>query len=113
MAVQHVAIRQHDTAPPLEFYISHEDGSPFDLSSVNVVQACIRDAYTMNIVNHSQCTVLDAANGLVSYQWQTQDTANPGEFYLEFVVRHPAGRFSYPMGDYIRVQVIQNLLPLP
>jgi hypothetical protein len=55
-------------------------------------------------------TIADAVNGLVRYQWATNDVANDDEFRSEVVVVWSNGKIDiFPAGDYGTVIILPKL----
>lgn len=56
------------------------------------------------------CTIVDAANGAVSYTWQTADLATPGGFWATFVVTYADGKKrTYPDIGPLAVRILPAL----
>lgn len=50
------------------------------------------------------------SGGIVSYQWVSGDTDDPGEYNAEFEVHFNDGRIeSYPNSEYLTVHIIEGL----
>ena len=56
------------------------------------------------------CTIVDAANGVVSFQWTTPDTAVVGSFYHEWEITWPTARpQTIPNSGYNLIVVEDDL----
>jgi hypothetical protein len=55
-------------------------------------------------------TVVDALAGSVEYQWEAEDTDEPGEYEVEFVVTYAGGNTqTFPNDGYIAVEITPAL----
>jgi len=84
---------QGDTAPDITAVI-HEEDDPtqvIDLTDCTVRYQMRRSDDKRYQVN-AAATVLDAANGRVSYSWGANDLAVPGTYVVQWEVTYQGGR---------------------
>src|SRR6185369_14948670 len=74
-----LTIKSGDTAPPVGAQLFYKDGSPLDLTGCTVWFVMRKVGASVNAVN-SRANVKDPTSGYVSYDWQSTDTAVPGEY---------------------------------
>lgn len=79
-------IKQNDTSPSLQATL--KDAS---LTAINLAGASVQ--FHMKAVDgtlkvDAAMTVVDAANGVVQYNWQAGDTDTVGAYYAEFEVTY-------------------------
>ncbi len=115
MAVVTFTITQGDTAPPLEPTLRRADGTVQSLSDATGVTFTMRNAQDDTVkIDAEACTIVNAAGGVVRYQWTGTDTDTVGEFLGKFTVTWTSGTTtSFPTdpseGDnYITVNVVDN-----
>jgi len=77
---------EDDLLPSLVAFLRNADGSPMDLTSTNV-KFCMSTQDLSDVrIDHAPCTVVDAVNGKVQYDWVEPNTATPGTFAAQFKV---------------------------
>ena len=87
-------IGQNDTAQDYVKTLSNSAGA-VDLTGATV-QLRLRNPAT-GAVTVGACTLTDATNGVVTYEWQPSDTAIAGQFDAKFVVTFPSAQIgTYP-----------------
>lgn len=108
-------IKRGDTLPNIRATLKLSDGTVQDLTTataVNFVYAP-RDGTTPDTSSPTTrtATIVDAANGIVEYDWIAADTATVGEFLAEFEVEFGTDRLTFPNGkdEYIHVHVVQDV----
>jgi len=83
-------IKQDDTAPALQYTIKDEDEVAIDVSG-STVKFYMQDEHGVTKIDAGTVTLVDAANGVVSYAWAAPDTDTAGIYYAEFVVTFSDG----------------------
>lgn len=78
-------LKQRDTSPALQYTVKDEDGSAIDLSGATVT-FYMQDETGTTVIDGGSVTLVDAANGIVKYEWQDGDSDNAGYFKAEFLV---------------------------
>jgi hypothetical protein len=101
-------IKSGDVEPPLDVTLL-SDTEPVDLSGIVGVRLRTRATEGGPILIDSPMTVVDAANGLVRYEWQAGDTDVVGEFYAEYVVTWTEGEQTFPDDGYHLIDVNPGL----
>ncbi len=102
-------IKRNDLEPALRATLKDADG-PVNLTGLTV-RFLMRD--TDGVLKASGvCTLVDAANGVVSYAWQSGDTDTTGDFTAEFEVTVSVGRTrTFPNGGYVHITIVEDLGP--
>jgi len=97
-------IKEGDRDPAIKATLER-DGPPYDLSSaqrVDIVIGALRDPPAVD----AQATIIDAANGVVEYAWQSGDTDEPGTYRTEWVVTTASGdEMTFPDDGYKTVTI--------
>lgn len=103
-------IKQNDTAPAIRFALARgKDLEAADLTGATVVFN-MKDQYGTLMVDAQPAVIEDAVNGVVRYDWQVGDTANSGNNYAEFEVRHGLGTIeSFPNDTDIVVRIAPEI----
>lgn len=74
------------------------------------VKALIRDDETAALVASGACTITDASNGVVAYDWSAGGNGQPGLFRVEFEVTYANGtRETFPRSGYVMLDVQEDL----
>lgn len=101
-------IKQNDTTPSLRATLMWS-GSAVDLTGASV-GFHMRDAYTGTVIIDSPATIVDAANGVVEYEWLPADTAVAGLYEGEFEVTFASGEvMTFPNDGHIRIQIVDDI----
>lgn len=81
-----------DTAPVLRFTIVRKGGEVVDLTG-STVKFRIKDIVTKEVTNDSNddCTIIDAENGICTYQINEGDLPNPGCYIANLKVTYLIG----------------------
>lgn len=82
-------IKQNDTSPSLRATLKDGQQQAVDISG-SEVKIHVKSAGGTLKVDETM-TVVDAASGVVQYDWQEGDTDTPGSYYLEFQVTYSDG----------------------
>ena len=106
-------IKADDTAPSLRAVLEDEDGV-VDLTGATVAFVmrgrADSDGNVPALVKVDAAgVVVDAANGVVRYDWAAEDTDTPGTFDFEFKVTIDGVTASYPSRGYNTVVVGRSL----
>lgn len=86
-----------DTGAPIAQTLLDGNGNPVNLTGATV-KFHMEDASGNVVVDDStHVTIVNAAGGQVSYQWQAADVANAGTFYARWIVTFAGGSIeSFP-----------------
>ena len=79
-------IKQNDTSPAIQATLKNYSGNP-----VNLLGATVR--FHMKTLDGTikvdrTMTITSAANGVVTYSWQSGDTSTAGTYFAEFEVTY-------------------------
>ena len=85
MAIPQGSIKQGDTRPLLYGTLT-AGGVPIDLTTASTVKFTMTNAAGSVVISLAACVIVSAAAGIVSYAWQSADTATAGEFQGEFKI---------------------------
>jgi hypothetical protein len=104
-------IKRNDTRPFLRVALGYDDGTDANLSIASAVKFLMKDCKSGRLkVSAGVATVVDAANGVVEYQWVTGDTDTAGRFDIEWEVTWADGRIqTFPGEGYGVVNVTADL----
>jgi hypothetical protein len=101
-------VKQGDTLPPLRGSLYDADGTLVDLAGATVTFTMGAQPGTPTVA--AAATIVDAANGVVEYNWVAADTAIAGNFFGEFQVVFANGSIeTFPNDTYIAILVKAEL----
>lgn len=102
-------IKENDTVPSIRATLQNGSGNAVDLIDASVrfhMRAISGGSATVD----AAATIVNAANGLVQYNWSAADTAEVGSFQAEFEVTYSDGTVeTFPSNGYIRVEIIDDI----
>lgn len=105
MAVDFV-LKRGDRSSPLRRTLTDGDGNPIDLTSKTVKFFMTNVRSGAPIVNGVVITPVNAAAGLVQYEWEVGTTDLAGDYRGEFQTTDPEGLVqSFPNDGYILIQI--------
>lgn len=97
-------ITQGSTAPAITATLVDQYGNIANLTGATV-KFVMTNAFYGNAVN-AAAAIVNATQGLVSYSWQSADTANTGLFSCQWQVTFSGGsQETYPQGYYDQVSI--------
>lgn len=102
--------KKNNTSPPMLYILEAPPGTPIDLRGLTVTfYMRIEDpsADTPYKVSAGVCTLVDAENGEVRYDWQSGDLDTVGDYNAEFRVQTASGPRTVPASGYIPVKVTE------
>lgn len=106
-------IKQGDSAPNLLATLKNADNTPIDLTTaveVNLVVKLKTALETDPAYFKKPCTIVDAVNGEVEYDWEIVDTASIGSYNGEFEIEWPLADIqTVPNDKYFDIQVVADL----
>lgn len=103
-------IKQNDTSPIFQATLRGPAGSGENLTGAQSVIFKMANSVQQVKVNQA-VTIDDAANGIVSYEWQTGDTDTSGTFFAEFeVIKADGKRETFPNTDPINVVIKRDVV---
>lgn len=104
-----IILKRGDLEPAPRATLRNADNSPINLTGASAVTSVIRPTAGGTAVRRA-CNVIDAANGVVSFVWQTADTATAGSFSQEWEITWPSARpQTVPNTLYNLIVVEQDL----
>ena len=107
-------VKQGDVGGYLTEQLLDENRQPVDLTAIESLAFTMKlhgqeAAYIDGATNATE-VVGDPTLGIVRYQWQGGDTAEPGEFYFEWQVVFSTDQVqTFPSNGYNVVEVIRQL----
>jgi len=103
-------IKQNDTSPVFQAKLRGPTGFGENLTGAQSV--IFKMANSVQEVKVSQAVSIDdAANGLVSYEWQTGDTDTSGTFFAEFeVIKADGRRETFPNTNPINIVIKRDVV---
>lgn len=102
-------IKRHDLYPPIEATLEQADGVPINLRKATQVRFMMLDEDD-NLKVDAPVQIIDAARGVVLYDWQAGDTDTSGTYRAEFEITFEDGRIlTVPNDDYIIIIVMDDL----
>ena len=100
-------IKKGDLKPDLQITCT-SDGAVVDLTAATTVQVVCRRQGDPTVLFTRSAT--GDANGVVTYQWQSGDTATVGRLLFEVLVTWPSSKPQrFPATSYLPVDVTENL----
>jgi hypothetical protein len=105
MAIDFV-LKRGDRSSPLRRTLTDFAGEPVDLTSKTVKFFMTNVRTGAPIVNGVEITPVDAALGIVQYEWEEGTTDLAGDYRGEFQTTDPEGlEQSFPNDGYIMIQI--------
>lgn len=102
-------LKQNDTVPSIQTTLLDGDGLPQAITGFSSLKFFMRNAGGTVIVN-ADATAVDAAVGLVQYDWDAADTGTAGSFQAEFQVTYADGGVeTFPNKGYIEVVITDDI----
>lgn len=103
------SLKAHDQRPSIQAALT-TGGVPVDLTLATGVRFIMVNATTKAIVvNRAAAVTVNAAGGIVRYDWQPADTAVPGNYLAEWEVTFASGKQTFPTLTYHTVQILPDL----
>ena len=101
------SLKKGDTAPAISIQIIKEsDGSPLDLTSATAKFYMIKKGESTYKINGVAATIFDSINGIITYDWVSQDTDTVGEYEAEFKVTLSGGAIaSFPPSGSLIIKI--------
>lgn len=108
-AVCATRMKQYDLYP-IETQLLYDDGTPINVSGATVAFSLWKDEATSPTVDSQACTMVDATNGKIKYQWKTPETSSTGMYRMEYLITFVSGEtISVPSGDVTWLFIIPSL----
>lgn len=104
------SLKAHDRLPSIAAQFVDASAAPVDLTNAIAVTFIMSTADKKDVRTNSSATVVDAPTGKVRYDWQTVDTATPGDYLAEWQVTWLGGlKQTFPSESYNTVSIIADL----
>lgn len=110
MATQTIKTVAGNTAPPLEL-TAQRNGVDINLSGCTVDLIISLNGDVTN-AGHQACTVVDSANGLVTYVRQHGDLPSANTYICDLKVTYGDGTFEV-LYDQLRLRAREPIVPVP
>lgn len=103
------SIKSGDRLPSVQASLATAD-QPVDLATVGQVDFIMRSSGGGGVKVNAAATVVDAAGGVVRYDWAEGDTDAPGAYEAEWEVTWSDGkRQTFPTLTYHTIEVLADL----
>ena len=103
-------IKQNDTAPSIEAALKNSNGRVKTMENASTVKFHMNDENGNALVTAGLGTVVNAAKGIVAYEWVAGDTATVGIHSAEFQIEYTNGQIeTFPNTGYIKVIIKDEL----
>jgi hypothetical protein len=100
-----LTIKQGDLQPEVRAALTDDAGAAVDLTGATVTFHMINSADEQMGLDAPATVESPASGGIVSYQWQSADTAAPGVYLAWWVVSWPDGDQSFPADGYDSIEI--------
>lgn len=102
-------LKSHDRYPSIQALFT-SSGAPVDLSTATSVTFIMRPMQGGQVKVNGVAVIVNAAGGVVRYDWAAADTDTPGSFQAEWQVTWSDGkRQTFPTQSYHTVDVLADL----
>lgn len=102
------SIKQNSYFPPIRAALKDASGFPVPLGGTTVTFRFKKRGG--NVPREFVAEIIDEDNAIVSYSWQTGDTALPGDYDGEWIVNYPDDKKSvYPSDTYNTIRIVRSL----
>lgn len=101
-------IKQNDTLPNLRATLQNADLTPIDLTTATAVFLAVKAKDGAPIWKH-ECDVIDAALGIVEYDFTESDTATADTYDAEFEIQWGTEVQTVPNDGYFNFTIIADL----
>tara|TARA_R110000796_G_scaffold197368_1_gene313717 strand:- start:183 stop:503 length:321 start_codon:yes stop_codon:yes gene_type:complete len=101
-------IKQNDTSPSLKANLTDSDLTPIALTGATV--KLHMKSITGVVKVDSSMIIIDAANGVIQYNWSSGNTDTVGTYYVEFQVTYSDGSIeTFPNSGNKVISVVREL----
>lgn len=107
-----IELVEGDRHPSPRVALVDEDGTAIDLTTATSVTVHMAPKYGAGpaVFDDLACTVIDATEGHVEFDWPALSTDTPGDYWLRWTVTWSSGREqTWPPSGGIHVQIAADL----
>lgn len=98
---------------PFEYVLTYDDATPINLTGATVTVTTILDGDDDPTVDGETCTITDAVNGVIRYEWQAGETDVSGMYRIEFLITFFDGAtLTVPSNDVLWLFIIASTKPV-
>lgn len=102
-------VKRGDLGPRIEAALVDGEGNRVNLTGISSLRFHMNDPAGDNVID-AAAAVLDAAEGVVAYEWQAGDTDHdPGDYPAEFEVMSAGRPTTFPNDSNITVVITADL----
>ena len=103
-------IKQFDTSPSIGMNLQAADGSAVSIVAALDVRFHMRLRGSEVPVIDARARVIDAAGGVVAYDWLAEDTAVSGRYEAEVEITYTDGSIeTFPNGSYEQITIVDDV----
>jgi len=103
-------IKQFDTSPTIGMNLQAADGSAVNIVNALDVRFHMRLQGELTLKVDARAGIIDAAGGVVKYDWFPEDTDTPGRYEAEIEITYTDGSVeTFPNGGYEIVTVVDDI----
>lgn len=107
----YAVITQGDQLPALDVQLLDASGDPVDVSGADSVVFRVQLSDRSRQASVTTATIVNARGGFVRHQWLATETNLAGFLLVNVVVVTGGLAQTYPVGQYLVVQVLPRLAP--
>lgn len=102
-------LKAHDRRPSIQTTLSLAGVGPVDLTGATVTFIMRAKASTGAPAVNAPAVIVDAANGVVRFDWRLGDTATPGDYQAEWQVVQGGLAQTFPTDAYDDITIYADL----
>lgn len=104
-------LKKGDRTPPIIAQATDDDGVPIDLSGATGITFVMRLPSSNTLKVDAAGALHDGPNGKLRYDWASNDTDTPNDYYAEFEYTLSNKQGTVPNDGYIAVHIVDDLRP--
>lgn len=102
-------VKQNDTSPSMLATLQDANGDAVTVTGASV-RFHMRAIGSTNVTVDAAAVIVDAANGIVRYDWGAADTDTVGSYQAEFEVTYADGSIeTFPNDGFIKVKITDDV----
>jgi len=110
-------IKANDTLPSLQIMLMTkgklDEPLPFNLSAVTATTFYMADDCGNTVIAGNEAQIIDRCKGIIQYNWNSLDTANPGRYKAEFEIFFSGytseQKMTVPLFGQIDVEIFNDI----